>query len=67
MITLRKIRDITALHQGLILRGVPTRVGVEMVTFKITRARGVETGADYTDLVAGRLITLPTAECDLYR
>ncbi len=67
MITLRKITDCTTEHQGLVLRGVPVRVGTAMITFKVTKAWGLHSGVDYTDLVQGRKITVPVTDCDLYR
>ena len=67
MITLDKITDVTVEYQGLVLRGVPTRVGADMVTFKITKAWGLHSGADWTAVVAGRKITAPIEDCDLYR
>lgn len=67
MITLDKIKDCTTEYQGLILRGTPTRVGQHVVTFKVTKAWGLDSGVDYTDLVRGRKITVAKIDCDLYR
>lgn len=67
MVTLAKVIDVTTMVDGIVYRGLPLQIGTQTVTFKITKAWGVESGTDYSPLVRGRKITAPRVECDLYR
>jgi len=67
MITLRKITDCTTERDGMIIRGIPTKITSTMITFKITKAWGSWSGTDHTNLVRGLKITAPIEDCDLYR